>query len=82
MVAGFRAKINKCKNNFAFCLKMLYIVSMSKTDKIRNEININVRVDSGLMDRINKCREKKWNINISIFAREALKRFCEIIEKE
>lgn len=82
MVAAFRPKINKCKNNFAFCLKMCYISSMEKKAKIKNEINLNVRIDSGLMNRINKCRAKKWNINISIFAREALKHFCEVVEKE
>ena len=82
MDKGYKAKINKCKDLFALCCKMRYIVSMDKNNKIKNEININVRVDTGLMQRINKCCVKKWNISISVFARQALKNFCEIIEKE
>ena len=82
MVAVFSAVLKIIKINVAFCLKMLYIVSMSKTAKIKNEINVNIRVDETLMNRIKKSCAKKWNISISVFARQALKNFCEIIEKE
>jgi len=55
---------------------------MKNKDKVKNDLNINVRVDNILMNRVKKCCIKKWNIPISVFARQALKKFCDLIEAE